>query len=85
LGSRNSQTTYYWNAEKEQVVCGCFKGTLQEFEDKVKLTHGDNDYAKAYLQWIEKVKIYRGYKKKIILWYLYKITRINWFIKKYNE
>ena len=24
-------------------------------------------------------------KKKIILYYLYKITRVKWFIKKYNE
>lgn len=24
-------------------------------------------------------------KKKIVLYYLYKVTRIEWFIKKYNE
>jgi hypothetical protein len=30
-------------------------------------------------------KIWTKNKKKIILWYLYKITRIKWFIKKYNE
>ena len=30
-------------------------------------------------------KIWTKDKKKIILWYLYKITRIKWFIKKYNE
>jgi hypothetical protein len=33
----------------------------------------------------EIVKIWTKNKKKIILWYLYKITRIKWFIKKYNE
>ena len=33
----------------------------------------------------EIVKIWTKNKKKIILWYLYKITRIGWFIKKYNE
>jgi hypothetical protein len=33
----------------------------------------------------EIVKIWTKNKKKIILWYLYKITRIDWFIKKYNE
>jgi hypothetical protein len=58
LGSRSSQTTFYWNAEREQVICGCFKGTMQEFEDKVKQTHGDNEHGRAYLQWIEKVKTY---------------------------
>ena len=30
-------------------------------------------------------KIWTKNKKKIILWYLYKITKIEWFIKKYNE
>ena len=30
-------------------------------------------------------KIWTKDKKKIILWYLYKITRIKWFIKKYKE
>lgn len=30
-------------------------------------------------------KIWTKNKKKIILWYLYKITRIEWFKKKENE
>jgi hypothetical protein len=60
LGSRNSQTTFYWNAENEQIICGCFKGTLEEFEEQVKITHGDNDFAKGYFKWIELVKMYRG-------------------------
>ena len=59
LGSRNSQTTYYWNDENEQIVCGCFKGTLDEFEEKVKKTHGDNHHAKDYLKWIDAVKFYK--------------------------
>jgi hypothetical protein len=59
LGRRNSQTTYYWNEEKEQIVCGCFRGTLEEFENKVKETHGDNDFAKGYFKWINAVKNYK--------------------------
>jgi uncharacterized membrane protein len=30
-------------------------------------------------------KIWTKNKKKIVLYYLYKITGIKWFIKKYNE
>ena len=30
-------------------------------------------------------KIWTKNKKKIILYYLYKITKIKWFIRKYNE
>jgi hypothetical protein len=40
-------------------VCGCFKGTLQEFEQKVKETHKNNDYAKNYFKWIDSVKNYK--------------------------
>jgi hypothetical protein len=30
-------------------------------------------------------KIWTRNKWKIVLWCLYKVTRINWFIKKYNK
>ena len=59
IGSRNSQTTYYWNDEKELIVCGCFKGTLEEFEAKVKKTHGDNQHAHDYFKWIERINLYK--------------------------
>ena len=49
LGSRNSQTTYYWDDKREQIICGCFKGTLEEFEEQVKITHGDNDLSLIHI------------------------------------
>lgn len=61
IGSRNDQTTTYWNDEKTQVVCGCFSGTLEEFEKKVKETHGENKYAKQYDTYIA---IVRSIKKQ---------------------
>ena len=63
VGSRNSQTTFYYgeteNNKKEiQVVCGCFRGSLEDFEKAILKTHKDNDlYRKQYLKEIEKVKI----------------------------
>jgi hypothetical protein len=30
-------------------------------------------------------KIWTNNKKKIILYYLWRITRIDWFVKKYNQ
>jgi len=59
LGSRDSQTTYYWNEQIEQIVCGCFCGTLEEFENQIKVTHGENDFAKGYFDWINAVKNYK--------------------------
>jgi len=49
MGSRDSQTTTYWTDKEIQVVCGCFKGNLDEFENKVKEVHTGkhlNDYSK---------------------------------------
>ena len=31
------------------VACGCFHGTMQEFREKVKETHGESKMAKEYL------------------------------------
>ncbi len=39
IGSRNSQTRFYWLGDWTNVVCGCFRGTLDEFEAKVIATH----------------------------------------------
>ena len=60
IGSRDDNTTIYFNSGVTQVVCGCFRGTLAEFRDKVVGTHGDNEHAKNYLAWIERVERYIG-------------------------
>ena len=41
-----------------QVVCGCFKGNLEEFKTAVLETHKNCDeYREQYLREIEKVKV----------------------------
>ena len=62
IGSRNDQTTFYYgetgNGMKVQIVCGCFRGNLEEFEEAVLEKHKDNDlYREQYLKEIEKVKV----------------------------
>ena len=48
LGSSRRMTTYCF--EYDTIWCGCFKGTLEEFEQKVNETHKDNkQYLKEYL------------------------------------
>ena len=49
-GSRNDYTTFTRNkAGTIFVSCGCFYGTIDEFRERVKKTHGDNKHAKVYL------------------------------------
>ena len=56
IGSRNGVTTIFHTDKGIFVRCGCFSGTLDEFVEKVKETHGDNKHAKNYLALVEFVK-----------------------------
>ena len=59
LGSENRNTTFFKCKDGHiHVSCGCFSGNIEEFENKVKETHGDNKYAKEYLACIQVVKIH---------------------------
>lgn len=58
IGSRNGFTTFYKNKDDGiSVSCGCFLGTIEEFLERVKETHGDNRYAKEYINAIDLAKI----------------------------
>lgn len=50
IGSRFDTTTFFKTANSEiYVSCGCFRGSITEFREKVKKTHGvDTKYAKVY-------------------------------------
>ena len=55
IGSSKRMTTYCF--DDDIVWCGCFKGNLQEFEDKCKKTHANNEqYLKEYLGFINYLK-----------------------------
>ena len=59
LGSYNRNTTFFKCKDGHiHVSCGCFSGTLSEFEAKVKETHGGSKYAREYLVALEVVKIH---------------------------
>ena len=51
FGSEYQTTTFFKlkNSDKIGVRCGCFYGTLKEFKEKVKETHGETKKAKEYL------------------------------------
>ena len=48
---RYFRTTTFFKCSDGQIrtCCGCFYGTLDEFREKVKKTHGDSKFAKEYL------------------------------------
>lgn len=60
IGSRNDVTTFFKNKDNGiSVKCGCFKGSIEEFEKAVCKKHVGTKYEKEYLLAIEleKVKI----------------------------
>ena len=59
IGSRLGTTTVYRNKDKGLTIsCGCFLGTLEEFNNKVEQTHGDTKYGREYKALIELIKIH---------------------------
>lgn len=56
IGSRSAYTTLFRTDKGVFVRCGCFNGTLEEFETKVKQTHQGNKHEKDYMAMIEFAK-----------------------------
>ena len=48
IGSRGGFTVAFKCAKSIEINCGCFWGKLEEFESRVKETHGDNKYGMEY-------------------------------------
>ena len=70
IGSRNAATTFYFTVDAGVMVrCGCKFLPIDEFEQKVKSTHGDNQFAHEYQCAIEYAKkmdaYYRGLRGDI--------------------
>lgn len=57
IGSRNGYTIIFHTDKGVYVMCGCFKGTLDEFETKVKETHHGNKHERDYLALIQFAKV----------------------------
>lgn len=57
IGSRGGYTIFFRNKDdKISVQCGCFLGTIEEFEQRVIEIHGDNQHARDYKLAIEMAK-----------------------------
>lgn len=58
FGRGGRTTTVFREKSGElRVRCGCFNGTLAEFEAQVEQTHGDTQHGKVYKAIIEVIKL----------------------------
>ena len=61
FGSCNRHThAYKTKGNKVEITCGCFRGSLEEFEKKVEETHKGKIYEKQYKAIINLIKIKFG-------------------------
>ena len=61
FGREQRVTTFYRLKDGDiGVACGCFRGTIKQFRDKVKETHGDSKYAREYLQVADLMELHFG-------------------------
>lgn len=50
FGRKNRTTTFYLTKDNiVRINCGCFHGTIDEFEKEIECTHGDSDLGKEYM------------------------------------
>ena len=61
LGSSNRHTHAYLTSDNTvEITCGCFRGSIEEFEKKVKNTHAGTVYENQYNAIINVIKIKFG-------------------------
>ena len=60
IGRRLGTTTFFFFKKGIEVVCGCFLGTIEEFQSKVNATHGDSKHGEVYRHAIEIAKLQIG-------------------------
>ena len=61
IGSRKDNTRFYQDKNGViRVVCGCFRGTLDEFAAKVEEVHGQDEYGEEYKKEIALAKVIFG-------------------------
>ena len=59
IGSRCGTTTVFKCSDDTiRIKCGCFYGTVEEFEKAVEKTHGNNKFGKEYRAVIELIKVH---------------------------
>jgi uncharacterized protein YjbI with pentapeptide repeats len=56
IGSRSDYFISYTTEAGIMLKAGCFTGTIEEFEAKLKDEHGDNHHAQEYLAALELIK-----------------------------
>lgn len=58
IGSRSAYLAAYLTDKGTMIKAGCFLGTLDEFHEKVSITHNNNKHAKEYEVAIAMIRVH---------------------------
>ena len=65
FGSANRHTHAYLTKDGTvEITCGCFRGSIEQFEKQVERTHGDSKYGREYKAIINVIKIKFGIENR---------------------
>ena len=66
-GSRDRSTTIIFYADKSEpmVYCGCFSGTIEQFEEKIHKKHSGTFHEYEYMAMVDHIKSIRKYQLEI--------------------
>ena len=65
IGSRKDQIVY--NADTDEIHAGCFRGSLDEFENSVRKNHRTNIHAREYLATVRYLQEMREIQKQEVV------------------
>ena len=65
IGSRKDQIVY--NADLDEIQAGCFRGSLEEFEEAVRKKHDTNIHAREYLATVRYLQEMREIQKQEVV------------------
>lgn len=64
IGSHKRETKYY--IDRDLVICGCFKGTLEEFKAKLEMVYGGSwfpSHKRYYAEYMAAIEFFEKCRK----------------------
>ena len=59
---RSTLVMFYADKSEPKIYCGCFRGTIEEFEAKIHNTHGGTFHEYEYMAMVEHIRAIRKYQ-----------------------
>ena len=62
---RSTLVMFYADKSEPMIYCGCFRGTIEEFEAKIHKRHGGTFHEYEYMAMVDHIKAIRKYQLEI--------------------